>query len=135
MGYLYVGVGGFLGAIFRGCLFSFNESAGTNFPWVTLFINICGSFGFMAIMRLWAIKQNLSEHLRIGITTGFLGAFTTFSTYSLDVVVQIKTGALDLALMYILLTSLGCLGAGLLGDRLVGIFYHAEESLNREGKR
>lgn len=119
MNYVFVGLGGLLGAVARGWLFNLNVDAVANFPWITLLINICGSFLFMAILRFWASKQNLSEQLKLGITTGFLGAFTTFSSYSIDVVRMTKAGYWFGALGYMLLTSVGCLLAGFLGDFLI----------------
>src|SRR4051812_43579695 len=54
------------------------------FPWGTLAVNVTGAFALGLIVTLAAQKWSMSDWLRSGITIGFLGAYTTFSTFSID---------------------------------------------------
>lgn len=80
MVYVYIGVGGFLGAIAR---FALGQLIGTinqtAFPWGTLTINLLGSFVLGFFLTVALEQLSISAELRLGIATGFLGAFTTFS--------------------------------------------------------
>jgi CrcB protein len=60
--------------------------AGSGFPWGTLFVNLAGSFIMGALAELAARKMNLPEPWRVFVFVGMLGGFTTFSTFSLDMV-------------------------------------------------
>jgi CrcB protein len=83
---LFVAVGGALGAVARYGLSGWVQSvAGGTFPWGTLVVNLLGCFllGFaFRVLQLSAV----SPALRGAVTVGFLGAFTTFSTFSLEAV-------------------------------------------------
>ena len=82
-----IAAGGAIGALMRH---SVNVAAvklmGHGFPYGTLTVNIVGSFLMGALIILFASVWQPSETLRVLIITGFLGAFTTFSTFSLDFV-------------------------------------------------
>jgi CrcB protein len=82
-----IAAGGAIGALMRH---SVNVAAvklmGHGFPYGTLTVNIVGSFLMGALVILFASVWQPSETLRVLIITGFLGAFTTFSTFSLDFV-------------------------------------------------
>jgi CrcB protein len=81
-----ISLGAVVGALCRYYLgIWFAQSFGSAFPYGTMFINVTGCFvmGFFttfSLMRLAAIHP----HLRLMITTGFLGSYTTFSSYELD---------------------------------------------------
>ncbi len=80
---LYIGAGGFLGAISRFLLAGFvQKSFATFFPVGTLFVNVLGSFiiGFMAMY----FENTVQPEYKALVITGFLGALTTFSTFSLE---------------------------------------------------
>lgn len=79
---LYIAFGGAMGAVFRYLISGFRFFDGI-FPWGTLTVNLMGSF---LIGFLWALfeESTLSSNMRLLIFTGFLGAFTTFSTFSLE---------------------------------------------------
>ena len=88
---MYIGFGGFLGAISRFLLSSFiQRQFNVLFPIGTLFVNVLGSFiiGFMAMFF-----QNMIEpQYKALVMTGFLGALTTFSTFSLENVNMLQDG-------------------------------------------
>ena len=77
------------------------SALGPGFPWGTLVVNLTGSF---LIGFIWNFLEEkaLSSELRFLVVTGFLGAFTTFSTFSLEVLHQIRDGAWKLALANVL---------------------------------
>ncbi len=78
-------LGGGLGALARFFVSSFvNERAASHFPCGTLTVNIVGSF-LMGLLAMWLVdKLGLNPLLRLAIFVGFLGAFTTFSTFSME---------------------------------------------------
>ena len=102
---LAVAAGGALGAVGRHFV---NTAAvhwfGTGFPWGTLAVNVVGSFAMGLIVELSALVWSPGLQLRAFLTVGILGAFTTFSTFSLDVAVLYERGALGLAAGYIVLS-------------------------------
>lgn len=68
----------------------FGQRMGTDFPYGTFFINLSGCFlmGFLSTLML---DRTASPEIRLMLTTGFLGAYTTFSTYGLDTLNLMKT--------------------------------------------
>jgi CrcB protein len=88
---LYIGIGGFFGAISRYLIAGFvQKTFDTLFPVGTLSVNVLGSFiiGFMAMY----FSQVIAPEYKALVITGFLGALTTFSTFSLENVNMIQDG-------------------------------------------
>jgi len=90
----WVGLGGFLGANARYWLGGWIQSRwGTAFPWATFVINITGSFVLGLFVTLiterFALRHALS--LRLVIAIGFVGAYTTFSTFELETLALVET--------------------------------------------
>ncbi|HZH35015.1 MAG TPA: fluoride efflux transporter CrcB [Pyrinomonadaceae bacterium] len=82
---LAVAAGGALGAVARYLLNnSFLNGFLAPFPAATFFINITGSFAIGFLLTLTAEKFEISENLRLAMTVGFLGAYTTFSTFEFE---------------------------------------------------
>lgn len=83
---LFIGVGGFLGAIMRYTLSDFvqNSSRVSNFPLGTLVVNLIGCLLIGALAQLAEIRDIFTPETSSLIFLGFLGAFTTFSTFSSD---------------------------------------------------
>jgi CrcB protein len=125
--YLIIFLGAGIGGAFRhavnvGCA----RVCGTALPWSTLTVNIVGSFIMGAIVGWLAFKagEGWSQPLRLFLTTGVLGGFTTFSAFSLDAVLIWERGQLGLAGAYVaasVLLSIAGLVVGLAAVRsLVG---------------
>lgn len=97
---LWIGTAGFAGAIARYGLEGWvsGRTAGA-FPWGTLAVNTSGSFLLGLLFTLFAERFLMNPSLRSALTIGFVGAYTTFSTFSLETVRLIEDGASGLALV------------------------------------
>jgi CrcB protein len=112
---LSVACGGALGAVARYLLSNYLQAtAGTSFPWGTLTVNVlgCAILGFLltALLKFWSPTQEI----RIFLTVGMMGAFTTFSAFSLEVVLMIERAQWVLAGTYIIASVVLCVGVLLL---------------------
>lgn len=97
----FVALGGAIGAVARyGVNISATHLFGHGFPWGTLIVNILGSF-LMGVAIVKFSQMQISQELRTMIITGFLGAFTTFSTFSLDTVTLWERGDMVQAFLYV----------------------------------
>lgn len=82
---LLVGAGGFFGAISRYLVDGWVSNAtGGGFPWGTLVVNVTGSFVLGSLFALSVERGVLSPALRAPVLIGFIGAYTTFSTLTLE---------------------------------------------------
>src|SRR5262252_10071322 len=117
MGYLIVFIRGGIGAALRhGFNLAFARVLGTAFPYATLFENASGSIVMGCLIAYFAFKSGIPQHWQLFLTTGILGGYTTFSTFSLDVALLYERGQVGLAALYVLLSvvlSIGGLFAGL----------------------
>jgi len=105
--YIFIGTGGFLGAILRYVIKNMHiHNYIKGIPLNTLIINITGSFVLAFILTAVLKIRRFDEDIKLGIATGFLGAFTTFSTMCKETVVLINQGSDYLAFTYILLSIL-----------------------------
>ncbi|ENJ8707085.1 fluoride efflux transporter CrcB [Listeria innocua] len=105
MYFLYVGIFGALGGM---CRYAMNLwLAGGDFPYATLAVNLIGCFLLAFIMPFLAEKSRISLVLLNGIGTGFIGAFTTFSAFSVDTIELLQQGEVVLAISYILVSLIG----------------------------
>jgi CrcB protein len=98
-----VAVGGAAGSICRYLvgLWTLRQFGG-NFPWGTLAVNIVGSFVIGFIAEMISRRFGASPEMRLLLITGFLGGFTTFSAFSLDVVALFERGSMIVAGGYVL---------------------------------
>lgn len=103
---LLIAVGGSLGAVARYGLSSFvYHTTSETFPWGTLVVNLTGSFVIGVVIELFDTAIIPTEW-RSFITIGFLGAYTTFSTYTLETVNLLRDGELRLATFNIVASNL-----------------------------
>lgn len=92
--WLLVGIGGFIGAILRFVLSGWIQSGVTSFPLGTLGVNFIGSFFLSLILYLSEYRGFFSEEVRIFLTIGILGSFTTMSTFSFESFKLLEQGEL-----------------------------------------
>ncbi|MGY5808102.1 fluoride efflux transporter CrcB [Rhizobium sp. LEGMi198b] len=123
MNYLIVFLGAGLGGAFR---LGVNQATirlfGLGFPFGTLAVNVVGSLIMGLLTEYFILRSGLSQEFRLFLTTGILGGFTTFSTFSLDAVALWDRGQWATSLIYVTLSvalSLGALVAGLMIIRLL----------------
>lgn len=114
---LAVAAGGALGAVGRYLVISqIGHWFGTGFPLGTLAVNVIGSFAMGALIETMALVWSTSQEVRAFLAVGILGAFTTFSTFSMDVALLFERGAMVQTALYILASvtlSIAGLFAGL----------------------
>ena len=92
--FLAVGIAGFCGAISRYALAKLcGQLFGTAFPVGTFIINVTGSLGLGWLMTYAPLRAGFSDTVRLAIGVGFLGAFTTFSTWMYESNKQLADGA------------------------------------------
>ncbi|MEX0953787.1 MAG: fluoride efflux transporter CrcB [Rhizobiaceae bacterium] len=117
---LVVAAGGAVGASMRHLLnLASLRLIGPTFPWGTLTINIVGSFAMGVFIELLARRTGASPELRLFVATGVLGGFTTFSAFSLDVVVLWERGAHAAAAGYVAASVAGAVAALIAGMAIV----------------
>lgn len=90
---LSIAAGGAAGALARHFLAArVMHLTGGGFPWGILVCNVLGSFVMGVLVECMALKWSIGPDLRAFLTVGLLGAFTTFSTFSLDAVLLLQRG-------------------------------------------
>jgi CrcB protein len=113
-----VALGGALGAVARYGVSGWIARATRTspFPYGTLTVNLLGSLALGLLMGLaTGGVLNLAPRLRIALAIGFLGAFTTFSTFSYETLESLRVGDLRIALLNVLISVVGALAACWLG--------------------
>src|SRR3982751_5844796 len=117
-----VAVGGGLGSLARYYLAGLIQPAGSLFNWGIFVVNITGGLLMGMIVEASALKFNLSPELRIFLTVGIFGGYTTFSTFSLDSALLLQRGEYLQASGYVIgsvVLSILALFAGLWIVRLI----------------
>lgn len=114
--YIYIGYGSFIGAALRYLIkniqfYNYQES----FPLNTLFINVLGAFIMAFILTIAFEVWTFDSNIRLGVTTGFLGAFTTFSTLCKETVMLMQNGDYFCAVSYLIVSIMLGLGVAYLG--------------------
>lgn len=120
---LAIAGGGALGAVARfGVSTGVYRWLGRDFPWGTLAVNGLGSFAMGLLFVLLLERGLLAPELRAAVLIGFLGSFTTFSTFSLETLTLVEQGEAVRALVNVFASVLLCVGAcwaGIIAARLL----------------
>lgn len=126
--YIFIGGGGFLGAISRVSIKSI-QLFGNNqiIPFDTILINVLGSFIISFFLTITLSIFSIDADLKTGFSVGFLGAFTTFSTFSKEAMILLLKGAYIESFIYIISSILLALFVAFLGyhlaNKIKGIHY------------
>jgi len=117
-----VAIGGASGAVLRWLMAgAIQRLAGGAFPWGTFAVNALGSF-LLGFLFVWLIERSTaSELVRLALTVGMLGAFTTFSTYSLESIRLLQEGALGMAAANVMGQVVVCLILTWLGIQIARV--------------
>ena len=120
---LAIALGGALGSVLRyGVYVGTGKMLGMSFPWGTLIVNVAGSFLIGVLTGVFANIWQPSQEMKLFLVTGFLGGFTTFSTFSLDFSNLWSEGATAMAAGYAVASvafSVLALFAGLVAVRFL----------------
>lgn len=122
---LIVGCGGFIGAALRYmCTDLFSGAATGAFPFATFAINVIGSFliGVMSVLLPFAFPEN--KQALLFVTTGILGGFTTFSTFSLEALGLMEDSHYGIAAAYAGGSLVCCIAGVALGRAAARFFCH-----------
>lgn len=116
---LAIALGGACGSVSRYLVArEMGGRLGDFLPYGTLAVNVLGSLALGWLATVFLDRPEINSALRLGITVGFLGAFTTFSTFSLESVQLLLNGAVWRAMLNIAVNTVVCLGMCYLGMQL-----------------
>ena len=110
----YVALAGAAGSVCRYLAGAAMQRVGGALPYGTLLINVTGSFCMGVVMALFALRGQLHAPLRLALTAGFLGGFTTYSAFAFETIQLVENDRLvaagAYALMTLLAAALACAG-------------------------
>jgi CrcB protein len=113
---LWICLGGAAGTAARYLLSGWVANRyGSTFPLGTLSVNVIGSLLLGLLMQVALATQLLSPTLRLTLTTGVMGGFTTYSSFNYETLKLFQEGALLFGFLNVTVTLLGCLAAGAVG--------------------
>ena len=116
---LAIAIGGGLGSIARFVISrEMGNWLGNYLPYGTLTVNIAGSLALGWFITFFIDRPELSIAIRLGLTVGFLGAFTTFSTFSYESLQLLLNGSIWRAILNVVLNVVACIGTCYLGMQL-----------------
>lgn len=124
LGLLYVALGGALGSVARFLVsLGLERALGPGYPWGTTAVNLLGSFSFGLLFSLWESKGGMPAPLRLVALSGFMGAFTTFSTLMFELSAQFSGGKTALGFTHLLVHNalgIGCVFFGIWLGKIFG---------------
>jgi CrcB protein len=85
------------------------------FPYATMIVNVVGSFLIALVLELALKAKTMSPNMTLGLTTGFMGGFTTYSSFNYQTTALWMTGQHAKAAVNIVVTVVACLAAGIIG--------------------
>ncbi|WP_438010498.1 fluoride efflux transporter CrcB [Sorangium sp. So ce321] len=114
--WFWIGLGGAAGTLARYGLSTWcQQRFGAAFPYGTLAVNVIGSFLLGVILQIAASTELVSPTLRLGLSTGVMGGFTTYSSFNYETIKLFEEGAWWVGALNVLITVAGCMIAGVLG--------------------
>ena len=114
-----IAIGGGFGSVSRFLLArEMGRRLGDFLPYGTLVVNVLGSLALGWLATVFLDRPEINNALRLGIAVGFLGAFTTFSTFSFESVQLLLSGAVWRALLNVAANTVVCLAMCYLGIQL-----------------
>ena len=120
---LLIALGGALGTLARYFVgLGLTRVLPGKIPWGTLVVNVLGSAVIGAVMAAFAAREALDSELRLALTVGFLGGFTTYSAFAFEVVTLVRDGQMTTVAVYLALLfglSLGGCLAGIALGRMI----------------
>jgi fluoride exporter len=124
---LAIGSGGFIGAVLRAYLNGLiSHRVPHDLPYGTLGVNLIGSFIMGALIAYFMYTSIFSVHLKSFLTTGILGALTTYSTFAIESFLLIEGGSIGLALLNISLNLFGTIFMAGVGYNLVNALFKSQ---------
>ena len=117
---VWVGIGGAAGAMGRYLVGrELTERIGGVFPWGTFTVNLVGAFLIGILFATLTEKSVGNDQLRLLLVVGFLGGFTTFSSYTLEAINLAESGTWSTAMLYVLGSNLLGLAACVAGIAVI----------------
>ena len=112
--WIAVAAGGALGSVARYGVGNLARSLVPGWPWGTLAVNVIGSFA-IGLLFAWFAERPVSDALRLGLISGVLGGFTTFSAFSIETLELLRSDGATSAMIYVAATLVLGLAACALG--------------------
>jgi CrcB protein len=120
--FFLVALGGAIGSGARYLISTWAQTAlGAAFPYGTFIVNGVGSFVICAVMHLGVVANVIPFGLRLFLTTGILGGFTTYSAFDYETFRYTQQGAYGAAMAYVAATLVLCFVAGVAGDAVARV--------------
>ncbi len=123
MNYLMVALGGAVGACSRYAVYNLAAITGFTSQLATFVVNVLGAMAIGVLFVVITERGVLQPYGQQLLSVGFLGAFTTYSSYSLDALRMLERGEAGIALLYLVGTMLGCLVAAWMGLSLARLLF------------
>ena len=117
MNLLLIALGGAAGALLRYGVSEWVTAPRGGFPLATLLANVTGAF-LLGVASLLLVRLEVSAAVRLGLTVGVLGAYTTFSTFSVETLDLVSDGQWRTAALYVVASVAGALAAAWAGQSL-----------------